>query len=189
MTPDPARALVALFSRLSYREGDFTLSSGAKSAFYLDAKQVTYHPNGVALVGDAVLDAIAGLDVQAVGGLTLGADAIVASAVWASVRRGTPLPGFIVRKESKGHGTQQYIEGVHPRGLRVAIVEDVVTSGASALTAVERVAAGGATPVVVVGLVDRLQGGREAIEARGLQFRAACTIDEVRAAYRAIGAS
>ena len=184
MTDATSHALAALFAKHSYREGDFTLSSGAKSSFYLDAKQVTYHPDGVALVGEAVLRAIAGLGVQAVGGLTLGADAIVMSTVWASVRAGAPLPGFIVRKEPKGHGTHQYIEGVHPKGMRVAIVEDVVTSGASALKAVERAGAAGATPVVVVGMVDRLQGGREAIEARGLQFRAACTIDEVRGAFR-----
>ena len=184
MTDVSTQPLVALFAKLSYREGDFALSSGAKSTFYLDAKQVTYHPDGVALVGDGVLRAIAGLGVQAVGGLTLGADAIVVSTVWASVRAGAPLSGFIVRKEPKGHGTQQYIEGVQPKGMTVAIVEDVVTSGASALKAVERVQAAGATAVVVVGLVDRLQGGREAIEARGLHFRAACTIDEVRAAFR-----
>lgn len=184
MTHAASHALAALFAKLSYREGEFTLSSGARSTFYLDAKQVTYHPDGVALVGEAVLRAIAGLGVQAVGGLTLGADAIVINAVWASVRAGAPLPGFIVRKEPKGHGTQQYIEGVHPGGMRVAIVEDVVTSGASALQAVERAEAAGAKPVVVVGMVDRLQGGREAIEARGLQFRAACTIDEVRGAFR-----
>lgn len=184
MTDASLQALVALFAKLSYREGDFTLSSGARSTFYLDAKQVTYHPDGVALVGDAVLHAVAGLGVRAVGGLTLGADAIVLSTVWASVRGGAPLSGFVVRKESKGHGTQQFIEGVHPKGLTVAIVEDVVTSGASALKAVERVEAAGAKVVVVVGMVDRLQGGREAIEARGLQFRAACTIDEVRAAFR-----
>ena len=179
-----AAALAALLARHSYREGDFTLSSGARSTFYLDAKQVTYHPDGVAVVGDAVLQAIAGLGVQAVGGLTMGADAIIVSTVWASVRAGAPLPGFVVRKEAKGHGTQQWIEGIHPKGMTVAIVDDVITSGASALKAVDRVEADGAKAVVIVGLVDRLQGGREAIEGRGLQYRAACTIDDVRAAFR-----
>ena len=182
--PAAATSLAALFALHSYREGDFTLSSGARSSFYLDAKQVTYRPEGVALVGDAVLRAIAGLGVQAVGGLTMGADAIIVSTVWASVRAGTPLSGFVVRKEPKGHGTQQWIEGIHPRGMTVAIVDDVITSGASALNAVDRVEAAGAKVVVIIGLVDRLQGGREAIEGRGLHYRAACTIEEVRAAFR-----
>ena len=179
-----ATSLAALFARYSYREGDFTLSSGAKSSFYLDAKQVTYHPDGVSLVGDAVLRAIDGLGVQAIGGLTMGADAIIVSTVWASVRAGAPLAGFVVRKEAKGHGTLQWIEGIHPKGMTVAIVDDVITSGASALTAVTRVEAAGARAVVIVGLVDRLQGGREAIEGRGLQYRVVCTIDDVRAAFR-----
>ena len=176
--------LAALFARHSYREGDFTLSSGAKSTFYLDAKQVTYRPEGVALVGQAVLDAARGFDVTGVGGLTMGADAIVLSTVWASQASGVPLTGFIVRKEAKGHGTQQWIEGVHPKGQTVVIVDDVITSGGSALQAVERVEAAGATVAVIVGLVDRLQGGGAAIEARGIAFRAACTIDDVRAAFR-----
>ena len=184
MSHTTAASLAALFARLSYREGDFTLSSGAKSTFYLDAKQVTYHPDGVEVVGRAVLDAIAGLGVQSVGGLTMGADAIVMSAVWAGMRAGVPLSGFVVRKETKGHGTQQWIEGIHPKGMTVAIVDDVITTGASALKAVDRVEAAGAKAVVIVGLVDRLEGGREAIEGRGLQYRAACTIDDVRAVFR-----
>ncbi len=181
---DTRAALAALFATHSYREGDFTLSSGAKSTFYLDAKQVTYHPDGVALVGQAVLEAARPFGVTAVGGLTMGADAIVLSTVWASQAAGTPLMGFIVRKEAKGHGTQQYIEGVHPKGRVVAIVDDVITSGGSALKAAERVEAAGAKVAVIVGMVDRLQGGQAAIEARGIAFRAACTIDDVRAAFR-----
>ncbi len=179
--------LAALFARYSYREGDFTLSSGAKSTFYLDAKQVTYRPEGVALVGQAVLEAARGFDVTGVGGLTMGADAIVLSTVWASQGSGAPLTGFIVRKEAKGHGTQQWIEGVHPKGQTVVIVDDVITSGGSALKAVERVESAGAKVAVIVGLVDRLQGGGAAIEARGIAFRAACTIDDVRAAFHRHG--
>ena len=176
--------LAALFATYSYREGDFTLSSGAKSTFYLDAKQVTYRPEGVALVGQAVLEAARGFNVEGVGGMTMGADAIVLSAVWASQVARAPLTGFIVRKEAKGHGTQQFIEGVHPKGQVVAIVDDVITSGGSALKAAERVEAAGAKVAVIIGLVDRLQGGGGAIEARGIAFRAACTIEDVRAAFR-----
>ncbi len=182
--PTTTERLAALFARYSYREGDFTLSSGAKSTFYLDAKQVTYHPDGVALVGEAVLEAARAFKVSGVGGLTMGADAIVLSTVWASQQAGAPLTGFIVRKEAKGHGTQQFIEGVHPKGQVVAIVDDVITSGGSALKAAERVQAAGATVAVIVGLVDRLQGGGAAIEAAGIAFRSACTIEDVRAAFR-----
>lgn len=182
--PTTTERLAALFAQYSYREGDFTLSSGAKSTFYLDAKQVTYRPDGVALVGEAVLEAARAFNVTGVGGLTMGADAIVLSAVWASQRALAPLTGFIVRKEAKGHGTKQYIEGVHPKGQVVAIVDDVITSGGSALKAAERVQAAGATVAVIIGLVDRLQGGGAAIEAAGIAFRAACTIEDVRAAFR-----
>ena len=181
--PTITEQLAALLARYSYREGDFTLSSGARSTFYLDAKQVTYRPEGVALVGQAIVEAARPFGVSGVGGLTMGADAIVLSAVWASEQAGAPLTGFIVRKEAKGHGTQQYVEGVHPKGQVVAIVDDVITSGGSALKAAERVEAVGAKVAVIIGLVDRLQGGGHAIEARGIAFRAACTIDDVRAAF------
>ena len=177
--------LAALFATYSYREGDFTLVSGAKSTFYLDAKQVTYRPEGIVLVGAAVVEAAREYNVTSVGGLTMGADAIVLSTVWASQQGGgAPLTGFIVRKEAKGHGTQQWIEGVHPKGQTVVIVDDVITSGGSALKAVDRVEAAGARVALIVGLVDRLQGGREAIDARNIAFRAVCTIDQVRAAFR-----
>src|SRR5690606_24636645 len=97
---DP-QALIRLLANRAYREGEFTLSSGRKSNFYLDAKQVTYDPAGIRLVGAAVYSLIAPFRVQAVGGLTMGADAIVASVVFISAERGTPIPGFIVRKEAK----------------------------------------------------------------------------------------
>lgn len=174
--------LTDLLAKRAYREGDFILSSGVHSGFYLDAKQVTYHPSGIRSVGEAVLAKIRPFGAEAVGGLTMGADAIVTSTVWASEEAGFPIPGFVVRKEPKGHGLQKWIEGVSPAGKRVAIVDDVITSGNSVLRAVERCQDEGALVVVVIGLVDRQEGGGEAIERTGVPFRSICTIDDVRRA-------
>ena len=174
--------LVTLLAKSAYREGEFLLSSGVRSSFYLDAKKVTYHPDGVRWVGHEILAAVHGFGVEAVGGLTMGADAIVTSAVWASIEEGCPLPGFVVRKDPKKHGLQKMIEGVDPAGRVVVIVDDVITSGNSVLKAVEAAREAGATVAVVVGLIDREQGGAAAIEAFGVPFRSICTISEIRAA-------
>lgn len=179
--------LAALLARYAYKEGDFVLSSGARSTFYLDAKQVTQRPEGVALVGAAVLRIARELGVECVGGLTMGADAIVTAAVAAAGAAGAPLTGFVVRKEPKQHGLQKLIEGVSPEGKTVAIVEDVVTSGASALRAAEAVRGAGGLVRVVIGLVDREDGGRANIEAGGLRFEALCTLSEIREAARRRG--
>jgi len=175
--------LAALLARLSYREGDFTLASGAKSNFYLDAKQVTYHPDGVELVGHAVVRLAQDFGADAVGGPTLGADAIVLATVYASAKSGHPLSGFIVRKEAKKYGLGKWVEGIDPRGKKVVIVEDVITSGGSLLKAVEHVREAGAEIVVATAVVDREQGGAAAIEAAGIPFRPLCTISQVRAAF------
>lgn len=172
--------LIRLLAERAYREGDFTLASGQRSSFYLDAKQVTYHPEGAALVGACVLEAIRSYGATAVGGLTLGADAIVAATVLASAVSGAGVTGFIARKQAKGHGLQKWIEGIAPQGARAAIVDDVVTSGGSLLQAVERARDAGAEIAVVVGLVDRQQGGRETVAAAGLTFEAICTLEEIR---------
>ena len=178
---EPTRsALVRLLARHAYQEGDFVLASGKSASFYLDAKQVTYKSDGARLVGDAVLDLIQPYHVTAVGGMTLGADAIVASTVVAGDLRGAPLDGFIVRKEAKGHGLGKYLEGVSPEGRRVAVVEDVVTTGGSALRAVERIREVGAEVVVAVTLVDREQGGAEAFAEAGIPLHAVTTISQIR---------
>lgn len=176
------RELTALLARDAYREGEFELSSGRASSYYLDAKQVTYSPRGAQLVGEAVLAAIREFDVEAVGGLTLGADAIVASTVVASAGTANPIPGFIVRKQAKEHGLERGIEGVSPAGKRVAIVDDVITSGGSALLAVDAAKAAGATVAVVVALVDREEGGVDNITEAGVAFRAICSVTDVREA-------
>ena len=178
------RQLINLLARHAYKEGDFRLSSGRSSSFYLDAKQVTYHPGGVELVGEAVLRLARPFDVQAVGGLTMGADAVVSSTVWASRNSECPLPGFVVRKEPKEHGLQKGLEGVAPQGRRVVIVDDVVTSGGSVLQAAEAARNAGAVIAVVVALVDREEGGAATLEAAGIPFRAVCTVSEIREAWR-----
>lgn len=174
--------LTELFAEHSYREGEFVLSSGRTSDFYLDAKQVTYRPDGARLVGRAVLDILRDFDVDAVGGLTLGADAIVASTVLASAGTERPIPGFVVRKESKAHGLEKWIEGVSPEGRRVAIVDDVITSGGSVIRAVRKARSGGAEVAVVVGLIDREEGGAEAVAREGIPFRSVCTLSAIREA-------
>ena len=172
--------LAELLAQLAYREGDFQLSSGRKSDFYLDAKQVTYHPDGVQCVGRAVLDLIETHNIEAVGGLTMGADAIVTSVVWASIERARPIPGFVVRKEPKAHGLNKGLEGIAPKGKRVAIVDDVITTGDSVIKAVKVAQDMGAEVALVVALVDREEGGRENIEQLGVPFLSVCTVSEIR---------
>lgn len=177
--------LVRLLAQYAYQEGDFTLTSGAKSTFYLDAKKVTYRPDGAALVGAAVHEIASRHSANAVGGLTMGADAIVASAVTVSAGTANALAGFIARKEPKKHGTGKWIEGVSPQGMRVAIVDDVITTGDSLLRAVELARSDGAEVVVTIGVVDREQGGGVSIrEKTGVPFFALATISEIRAAAK-----
>ena len=176
--------LIELLANLAYTEGDVGLSSGARSKFYLDCKLVSYRPDGATMVGDAVWETIRAENVAGVGGLTLGADAIVVSTIFAARREGVDLPGFIVRKEPKKHGLEKWIEGVAlPRGSRVAIVDDVVTTGGSVMDAVREAKKAGLVVAIVVPLVDREEGAREAIEGAGLKFQPICTASEVRAAY------
>ncbi|MFH1542334.1 MAG: orotate phosphoribosyltransferase [bacterium] len=137
--------------------GDFTLSSGKKSDFYVDCRKVTLHPQGAKLIGKLVLEKIKGLKVDAVGGMTLGADPIIGAVITLS-----DIPGFIVRKKAKEHGTQQKIEGIIAKGFNVVIVEDVSTTGGSALQAIEAVEAIGAKVVKVISVVDRQEGAAEA---------------------------
>lgn len=169
---DRAR-LLHLLTTHSFSRRQVTLASGRTSNFYVDCKRTTLLAEGHWLVGRLLLDAIfrALPEVGAVGGLTMGADPI-ASAIsltsWAGAR---PLPAFLVRKEAKGHGTGQWLEGpALPKGTLVAIVEDVVTTGGSGLLAAEKAREAGLEVGGIFALVDRKEGGREAIEARGLQL-------------------
>jgi len=158
----------------SWREGDFTLSSGKKSAFYIDLKATTLHPEGALLIGALAVQGVreAGLEIDAVGGLTLGADPLATATSLAAREAGLFWPAYIVRKEPKGHGTSRYIEGTEnlPPKARCLVLEDVVTTGGSSLKAIERLREAGYQPVAVLTVVDRGEGGREVIEREGLKF-------------------
>ncbi len=176
--------LIRFVRRHSYREGDFTLASGKRSSFYVDLKATTLHPEGADLIGRLAFEAVrdAGLAVDAVGGLTLGADPIATAVSLAAFREGVIWPAFIVRKEAKGHGTGRYVEGVENLrpGARCLVVEDVVTTGGSSRQAIDRLRAAGYAPVAVLTVVDREQGGAEAFAAEGVPLIHLCRLAEVR---------
>jgi orotate phosphoribosyltransferase len=162
--------LITLLARRSAKRGQFTLASGKQSTLYIDARLTTMSPDGLALIGPLGLGALrdAGWNVDSIGGLTLGADPVSYAVSYASALAGTPVRCFTVRKEAKAHGTGRLIEGSFREGDRVAVVEDVITTGGSALRAVSAVRQAGGTVVGVLALVDREEGGRETIEAEGL---------------------
>ncbi len=172
-------ALIALFREKALKFGDFTLASGKKAKFYLDAKQVILDAQGARLVGEGILDLLVDQMPRAVGGMSIGADPITASIVALAGVRGLPLVGFMVRKEPKGHGTNQYIEGPVRPGDEVVIVEDVVTTGGSSLLAIERAEAYGLKVRSVIALVDRLEGGRENFAARGYPLTTLLTVRDL----------
>ena len=179
--------LLDLLCHLAYKEGDFVLSSGQKSTYYINGKQVTLHPEGAVATGRILL-AMLPPDTDAVAGLTLGADPIVSAVSVISVYEGRSIPALIIRKEAKGHGTQAYIEGATlPPGSKVVVLEDVVTTGQSAMKAVERLRAAGYIVDRVLTLVDREQGGAQFYASQGLQFEAIFTIQDLQARYRKIG--
>lgn len=172
--------LLDLFCQLAYKEGDFTLSSGQRSSYYINGKQVTLHPQGALAIGRLLL-AMLPMDTEAIAGLTLGADPIVSAVSVVSAYEKRPLPALIVRKETKGHGTRAYIEGLNlPMGTKVVVLEDVVTTGQSALKAVQRLQEGGFVVEQVIALVDREQGGGELYQASGLQFQALFSITDLQ---------
>ncbi|MDR3109439.1 MAG: orotate phosphoribosyltransferase [Planctomycetaceae bacterium] len=174
--------LQELIREKSLRFGDFTLASGKKATYYLDGKQVTLDSVGAKLVGESILDLIQAdsslNDVAAVGGMSIGADPITAAVITMAAVRGLPLRGFMVRKKSKGHGTNQYIEGPVKAGERVVIVEDVVTTGGSSLEAIERVESAGMKVAAVIAIIDRMEGGAEAFEQRGYKLRSLLKITD-----------
>lgn len=163
--------LVQLLASRSVKRGEFTLASGRPSSLYIDARLTTMSPEGLRLVGSLGLAALrdAGWDVQSIGGLTLGADPIAYAIAYASASTAAPLRAFTVRKEAKDHGTARRIEGPFQEGDRVAVVEDVITTGGSALKAIEAVTEAGGVIAGVLAVVDREEGGREALESRGVR--------------------
>lgn len=173
------QALIALIGDEAVFHGDFTLSSGKKATYYVDMRKLTLDHRAAPAIGRLVLDAIADLDVDAVGGLTLGADPIANAVLHASVAAGTPVDAFVVRKEPKDHGRGRQIEGAEVAGKRVVIVEDTSTTGGSPLKAAQVAKDAGADVVAVVTVVDRKTGAQAAVEAAGYRWRSVIDLDDL----------
>ena len=172
--------LLDLLVKYAYVEGDFILASGAQSSYYINGKQVTLRAEGALVVGRLLFQLLPE-DTAAVAGLTLGADPMVSAVSVVSAWENKPIPALIIRKKPKGHGTQAYIEGpTLPTGAKVVVLEDVVTTGGSALTAVERLQAVGYHVEQIISLVDREQGGGALYQSKGLDFKAIFSIKELQ---------
>jgi orotate phosphoribosyltransferase len=176
--PVAERRLLDCLKTRSFRTGDFTLASGAKSSYYIDVRTTSMSQVGFQRIGDVLAERVIGPDrADAIGGMAVGAVPLVLSVIGCAALYGRPnLRGFWVRPAPKGHGTGQQIEGNLDRRDRVVLVEDVVTSGRSTLTAVDAVRAHGCEVIKVVCLVDRLQGGAEAFARAGVPFEPVFTI-------------
>lgn len=175
------KRLARLLVEKSYREGDFTLASGRKSDYYFDCRVTALHPEGSWLIGTLFNMLLAQVPVKGVGGMTLGADPLVSSITVISHEIGRPLAGLLVRKEAKGHGTGQFVEGLgnFQPGDPVAMVEDVVTTGGSLLKACTRVRDAGLRIMTVCAILDREEGGRAMLQDAGFELRALFTRGEL----------
>jgi len=193
-TESHAQQLLALLARISFRLGQFKLSSGGTSDYYIDCRTTTMHAEGGRLTGHAILELLEKnqIDAEAVGGLTLGADPIVCNVATASAWRAQTnaaaplLHGFLVRKGEKAHGTGRRIEGFSKPGARVVIVDDVCTTGASTINAIEAAREAHMTVAAVVCIVERQEAnGRPAVEAAaaGAPFLTMFTANDVRAEH------
>lgn len=173
---------ILLTKAFAYRaDPPFQLSSGGTSQYYVDCKPVVLSAEGQTLVGALGYEAAQHLGATAVGGLTLGADPIACAIAHHSFSRSTVLHAFVVRKQAKGHGTLRWIEGEVPAGSRVVVVDDVLTTGKSTLTAVERARDAGLLVNDAIILVDRQEGGAQALAAAGIEVHALATVSELMA--------
>lgn len=170
----PRDRLKELFLQRAVQFGDFTLASGKKSTYYVNSKKVLFHAEAITLLGELLYEATRDLDFQAIGGLEVGAIPMAAAALTAFHRAGRQLEGFFVRKQAKGHGSKELLEGQVKAGDSVVVIDDVLTTGGSVVQAIEAVEAAGAKVVRVVCICDRLQGAREALA--GYDFRPLFTI-------------
>ena len=165
------------------KEPIYRLVSGRQSNFYVNCKPTTLHPQGMFLVGHMIFDCVRELDVHGVGGLTFGADPVALATAFASYLNEKPLKAFSIRKTQKDHGIVKWLEGDMLPGEKVVIVEDVVTTGGSTIKAVERARAEGLEVVKVVVLVDREEGGMEAVRAHVRSIEAIVTVADLMAAF------
>lgn len=185
MTNDSQRArLIELVSELAVEHGEFKLASGATSTYYVDMRRATLHHEAGPLIGHVMLDMLeeAGFgpgDVDAVGGLTMGADPVATAIMHAAASRALDIDAFVVRKAAKDHGMGRRIEGPSIAGRRVVILEDTSTTGGSPLAALEAARSEGAEVLAVAVVVDRATGARERIEAAGVPYLAALSLDDL----------
>ncbi|MBK5280782.1 MAG: orotate phosphoribosyltransferase, partial [Nitrospiraceae bacterium] len=175
--------LIELLATHSAQRGDFTLTSGRKSDLYIDARLTTMSPEGLTTIGTLGFEELqrSGWRVTAVGGLTLGADPVSYAISYASAGSKSPLRAFTVRKQPKAHGTQKLIEGPLRPGDRVAVIEDVITTGGSALQAIQALQSFGAIVTGILALIDREEGGRAALEQAGFSVIALTTASQIAA--------
>jgi orotate phosphoribosyltransferase len=178
---DEYAALLRLLHARSIRHGEFTLASGARSTYYIDARPTTMSAEGLHLIGRLGLAALRARNwaPAGVGGLTMGADPVAYAVAMASRGQPPAVDAFSVRKEAKGHGTKKRVEGNFRAGDAVVVVEDVITSGGSALQAIAAVEEEGGRVLGVLAVVDREQGGRGVLEARGFAVAALTTVTEL----------
>jgi orotate phosphoribosyltransferase len=177
--------LLEVIKRLSYEEGEFILKSGKRSSFYIDARETTLNPEGMYLTGQIIYRMVHEFQgIDAVGGVSVGADPLVCATVMTAYHKMDRLLGFFIRKEPKGHGRNLWIEGAKnlTQGMEVIILEDVVTTGGSSLRAIEITEAEGYKVRAVIALIDRLEGGKDAIESRGYRFMPIFNLTELRRA-------
>lgn len=180
----PRTRLAALVRDLAVAHGEVTLASGRTADYYVDMRRATLHHAAAPLIGHVMLDmleeaGVGAVEVDAVGGLTMGADPVATAILHAAASRGLDLDAFVVRKAAKEHGLQRRIEGPDVAGRRVVVVEDTSTTGGSALTAVEALREAGADVAAVAVIVDRDTGARERVEAEGLPYYAALGLTDL----------
>ena len=185
---DPRDQLLELLVRHSFHysaDPIFILASGRKSHYYINCKKTTFMPEAMPLLGRLFFERIKAVEhrdgqrIDAVGGLTLGADPIAYATAYHSALEGAPIQAFSVRKEPKAHGSQKWVEGFEESGARVVIIEDVITTGASTLKAIDGALHAGFKIAAVLALVDRQEGGREELQKMGFDLEAIYTADDL----------
>jgi len=166
--------LKELYRTRAFAFGSFTLASGKSSSYYINSKNVLFHSEAVALLGEMLFEATKDLSIEGIGGLEVGAIPMCAAAAMYYHQQGRPIEGFFVRKAAKGHGSQQRVEGVVKSGDRVVVIDDVLTTGESVVQAIEELEKVGAKVVRVISVVDRLQGAAERL--KGYDYRPLFTV-------------
>ena len=175
---DSRQRLFDLIKERSFRRGRFTLASGKESAYYFDSKPTMLHPEGAALLADLIVRELDGIEADCIGGIEMGAVPMIAPVAIRSLAAGRPLFGFFVRKAPKDHGTRQRIEGLDLAGRTAVIVEDVTTTGGSAMQAVELVREAGGRVAIVISILDRGEGAAELYAAAGVPFKSLFKAEE-----------